>query len=97
MRWCTSSPGHGVRVAVPGCTRVLGVDPEPHGYLKFDLPELAAGQVVTGAPLRVHTTTSSCAGTVDDLTVQVADNGWSETTVTWNTQPPADRADPWHH
>ena len=52
------------------------------GYLRFSLPELAPGQNVTGATLRVHTTDWSSAGSTEPIEVRVADNTWDEATVT---------------
>lgn len=52
------------------------------GLLRFTVPELG-GQSVQSATLRLFVDNSSSAGG----TFSLADNGWSESTVTWNTAP----------
>lgn len=59
-------------------------------YLKFDLRGVAGR--VSHATLYLHSGTDpSSAGTGGDLRA-VADEGWSETTLTWNVRPAADPA-----
>ena len=62
-------------------------DPELTGLLRFELPELAAGQVVTGARLQLRTTDIGWAGTSEPISVGVAGNAWDERTVTYDTRP----------
>ena len=57
------------------------------GLLKFNLGSIPDGMTVTGATLRLGTTTGfSYNGDVNHYAVVVPD-GWSEDSVTWNTRP----------
>jgi hypothetical protein len=56
-------------------------------YLKFDLTQLA-GRTVTGAVLRIRTTTNSASGSPGpELVRVVADSGWSEAGLTFANRP----------
>lgn len=58
-----------------------------YGYLKFNLNPLPAGTYVSKATLRLYaqTTTQLALGAF-----HVANDAWSETTLTWNNRPAAD-------
>ncbi|WP_432457784.1 LamG-like jellyroll fold domain-containing protein [Cellulomonas iranensis] len=56
-------------------------------YLKFDLPPAPAGLRLTGAALRVRTTTAASAGSVDPYTWQWAESGWSQATLVYAGRP----------
>lgn len=58
-------------------------------YLRFTLPEAAAGLEVKSARLRIRTTGETFAGSADSHTVRVADNSWTESTVNWGNRPAA--------
>jgi Concanavalin A-like lectin/glucanases superfamily len=61
-------------------------------YLRFPVPAAPPGTEVKGARLRIATTAEDFAGSTDAYTVRVADNGWSESTVTWANRPSASGA-----
>ena len=56
-------------------------------YLRFELPEAPPGKTLTGATLRYRTTNLSSAGSNATQTVTLADDNWTETTLTWNNRP----------
>jgi hypothetical protein len=56
-------------------------------YLRFALPATPAGSRLTSAQLRVHTNSSSYAGTTGSVDVRLADDSWSESTLTWTNRP----------
>ena len=56
-------------------------------YLRFTVPSAPSGTVLSKAVLRLHTDTSSGAGSADAHSVTRADDGWSESTLTWNSRP----------
>ncbi len=67
-----------------GSSNQLRVDGSPmlRSYLRFDVSGLSGS--VTSATLRVYANSSHSQGYE---AVQVADNGWSESTITFNTAP----------
>jgi hypothetical protein len=73
-----------------GTGSTLYVDGSPSlmaGYLKFDLAGYA-GQSVTSAQLRVHTTSAKAAGSSDTQTIRaVGDDAWAETGLTYANRP----------
>jgi len=56
-------------------------------YLRFALPAAPSGKTLTNAVLKLRTTTTASAGSLEPHTVQVAANGWDESTLTWNNRP----------
>ncbi len=56
-------------------------------YLRFVLPAAPAGTSLTGAVLKIRTTTDSFAGSTDTHSVSLASDTWTETTLTWNNRP----------
>jgi 3-phytase len=78
----TTNYGSSAQVSVDG-------SPVTDAYMKFDLTDLA-GKTLTSAQLRVHTTTSSTAGSPDSQSLTVLPttaNTWSEGTLTYNNRP----------
>jgi len=73
-----------------GTSAQLRVDGSPlvYSFLKFDLS--AVPGTVTGLTLNVYATSSSGAGYA---VRSVADNSWSESTLTWNNAPPIGTSD----
>jgi hypothetical protein len=72
-----------------GSDTALYVDSSPTKitYLKFDTSALA-GRTVTGATLKVTTTSTSSSGSPDTQVVHpVADSSWTESGLTYNTRP----------
>jgi hypothetical protein len=61
--------------------------PVLESFLRFDLPAAPAGTTLTGASLRVRTSTDSSAATSDATDFTVVNGAWAEDTVTWNTRP----------
>ncbi len=55
-------------------------------YLRFDLPEAPAGLQLTGATLRVTTSTDSTANSTGAHQFRLLTGAWSEST-TWTTRP----------
>ncbi|HLK99073.1 MAG TPA: Calx-beta domain-containing protein [Myxococcaceae bacterium] len=69
-----------------GTATTLQVDKTPvvRSFLRFEVA-VPPGAIITGATLKLHTTTaSSSAGWT---LYKVADNTWSETLITYDTQP----------
>jgi Concanavalin A-like lectin/glucanases superfamily len=56
-------------------------------YLAFDVPAAPAGKTLTGATLRVRTSTDSAAGSADSFALRLVSGSWNEATVTWTTRP----------
>ena len=73
-----------------GATMSVATSPGRQALLRFDLPELASGQTVTGATLRLRVPGDSWAGTTSDVEVRTASNDWQESTVTWTSRPTID-------
>jgi hypothetical protein len=72
-----------------GSDTALYVDGSPTKitYLKFDTSALA-GRTLTGATLKVTTTSNSSSGSPDTQVVHpVADSSWTESGLTYNTRP----------
>jgi hypothetical protein len=61
--------------------------PDLQSYVRVTLPLPPPGHVLASAALRVRTTTLSSAGSTDTQEVRLSDNGWEESTATWNTRP----------
>src|SRR5215213_8092937 len=75
----TSNYGTDPRVFTSGRTNRLR-----HTVLKFHLPTLPSGQTITGATLRLYAQAASRGSGAD---VYTTSTGWTETGVTWNTEP----------
>ncbi len=73
-----------------GTSAQLRVDGSPlvYSFLKFDLS--AVPGTITGLTLNVYATSSSGAGYA---VRSVADNSWSESTLSWNNAPPIGASD----
>lgn len=56
-------------------------------FLSFDLPAAPAGTVLTGAELRVRTSTDSTASSADTHAIHLVSGSWSEMGVTWSNRP----------
>ncbi|TFC83440.1 LamG-like jellyroll fold domain-containing protein [Cryobacterium sp. TMT3-29-2] len=56
-------------------------------YLKFAIPAAPAGTVLSGATLRVRTSTDSTAASVDAQMFKLLSGNWTEGTVNWNNRP----------
>jgi hypothetical protein len=83
-----------VPTAGHGSDTLLYVDSSPTKitYLKFDTSALA-GQPLTGATLKVTTTSGSTSGSPDTQVVHpVSDSSWTESGLTYNTRPAVDAA-----
>jgi hypothetical protein len=78
-----------VPTAGHGSDTLLYVDSSPTKitYLKFDTSALA-GQPLSGATLKVTTTSGSTSGSPDTQVVRpVSDSSWTEPGLTYNTRP----------
>jgi hypothetical protein len=56
-------------------------------YLRFVIPAAPAGTTLSGAVLKVRTTTDSTAASNDPHTISIASDSWTESTLTWNNRP----------
>ncbi|MGP5165388.1 LamG-like jellyroll fold domain-containing protein [Arthrobacter rhombi] len=56
-------------------------------YLRFEIPDTPEGTHLSGAKLKLRTSTASYAGSTDTHQVRVADNDWEENTTTWRNRP----------
>lgn len=56
-------------------------------YVQYDLSELKSDQTITGAILRVYTTSTAETRKVKKAVKVVSNNTWSETAMTWNNKP----------
>ena len=75
--------------ATHAADQALYVDSSPTKitYLKFDTSALA-GATLTGATLKVTTTSNTSSGSPDTQVVHpVADSSWTEAGLTYNTRP----------
>ena len=61
--------------------------PEITTLVRFGVPEVPAGGSWVGASLRVRTSSSSEAGSLERPTVHVATGAWDESTVRYATRP----------
>jgi acid phosphatase type 7 len=61
---------------------------ERRAYVKFTVTGIPDGSTEVRAVLRLQASTSSSA----TFTAQAVSSSWSESTLTWNTQPPLDTA-----
>ncbi len=68
-------------------SRGAGTNVPTTSFLKFALPQAPAGTTLTSATITVRTSTDPTAGSTDVHTFTVVTGAWSESTVTWNTQP----------
>ena len=62
----------------------LDASPLERAYLRFDV-QLPAGATIAGAVLKLYTTSASSVGY---QAYAVSDNGWGETTLTYDNAPP---------
>ena len=58
-------------------------------YLRFPLPAAPAGTVLKSASLRVQTSSTASAGSVDSQPITLGPGGWTEATLTWANRPAA--------
>lgn len=56
-------------------------------YMRFVLPAAPAGKTLTGATLKLTTSTDATAGTIDPQTISIASDAWVESTLTWANRP----------
>ena len=56
-------------------------------YLRFVVPAAPSGKTLTGAVLRIRTSSETFAGSASGHSVQFASDSWSETTLTWSNRP----------
>lgn len=70
-------------------SRGTGTNSPISSYLKFTIPAAPAGTTLTGATLRVRTSTDATAASTDAHTFSIVSGTWSAGTVTWNTRPMA--------
>lgn len=56
-------------------------------YLRFAIPAAPAGTTLTGATLRLTTSTDSTANSTGAHQVSVLTGSWAEATTTWNNRP----------
>ena len=66
---------------------IVDGSPVQQMLLRFALPATPTGQQLTSAVLRVRTTTQAISSAANELDVRLADDGWDEATVTYNTKP----------
>ncbi|MEJ2644579.1 MAG: DNRLRE domain-containing protein [Gammaproteobacteria bacterium] len=58
-----------------------------YSFLKFDLSGIPSGQTIVGATLHLYQVNGAGFTTGGTDVVHVADDSWSEGSVTWNNQP----------
>lgn len=56
-------------------------------FVSLELPAAPAGTTLTGATLRVRTSTDPTATTTDVNTVELVSGAWTEAGITWNNRP----------
>jgi hypothetical protein len=56
-------------------------------YLRFVLPTAPAGKTLTGATLRLTSSSDPTAGSIDVQTFSIAADTWTESTLTWTGRP----------
>jgi hypothetical protein len=56
-------------------------------YLAFDVPAAPAGKTLTGATLRIRTSTDSASASADSFDLRVMSGAWNEASVNWTTRP----------
>ena len=61
-------------------------------FLSVELPDAPAGMVLTGAELRVRTSTDPTATSADMHVVHLVTGAWTESGVTWNNRPTTEGA-----
>ncbi|MFC5433798.1 CBM96 family carbohydrate-binding protein [Microbacterium suwonense] len=61
-------------------------------FLLVDLPSAPAGTVLSGAELRVRTSTDPTASSADSHAINLVSGSWSEASVTWNNRPTSEGA-----
>ena len=66
---------------------IYGTNPQMISYARFVIPTPDPGQTLTGVTLRLRTSTVASAGTAAPVTVRPADDGWTESGLTWNNRP----------
>lgn len=63
-------------------------DPQQLAYLHFDLPATPAGRTLTGAKLRLTTTTNAWSGSADPVEVRLSDGTpWTQSGLNWENHP----------
>ncbi|WP_277526525.1 DNRLRE domain-containing protein [Arthrobacter sp. ES3-54] len=82
----TSSSAPTTDFGTSGSLAVYG-SPENTAVLRFQFPAAPAGQVLTGASLRLRTTSLSSAGSANTLNVRAATDSWSETGTFYANRP----------
>ncbi|WP_354576115.1 LamG-like jellyroll fold domain-containing protein [Frigoribacterium sp. UYMn621] len=68
-------------------SRGTGTNSPISSYLKFAIPAAPDGTTLTGASLRVRTSTDATAASADAHTFSIVTGTWSAASVTWNTRP----------
>jgi fibronectin type 3 domain-containing protein len=68
-------------------SRGTGTNSPISSYLKFAIPAAPADTTLTGATLRVRTSTDATAASADPHAFSIVTGAWSAATVTWNTRP----------
>jgi hypothetical protein len=82
----TSSSAPTTDFGTSGSLAVYG-SPENTAVLRFQFPAAPAGQVLTGASLRLRTTSLASAGSANTLNVRSATDTWSETGTFYANRP----------
>ena len=82
----TSSSAPTTDFGTSGSLAVYG-SPEITTVLRFQFPAAPAGQALTGASLRLRTTSLSSAGSANTLNVRAAADTWSETGTFYANRP----------
>ncbi|MHB1406337.1 MAG: DNRLRE domain-containing protein [Desulfitobacteriaceae bacterium] len=59
-------------------------------YLKFNLPTIPSGAIVTDAGLSLYKYTTTSATSEDLVAFRVSEPAWDETTLSWGNQPAVD-------
>lgn len=73
-----------------GAFKFMGQVIKNRAFLKFDMPSLPVGSVISGGSLLIHHyPTSTCAGLGPSFACQISKvtASWGETSLTWNNQP----------
>ncbi len=82
----TSSSSPGTDFGTSSSLAVYGT-PDATTVLRFELPAAPAGQTLTGASLRIRTTSLASAGSANTLNVRMAADSWSETGTLYASRP----------
>ena len=73
--------------AIASLISARGTSGTIESYLRFTLPAAPAGTELTGATLRLTTSTDTTAASTDAHTLSLMTGSWSEQSTTWNTRP----------